>query len=118
MEHSVRSVNDRKFVEAATGFNLSGEQDALDIAAFCWENDTENLLLDHSNLPDEFFNLRTGLAGSVLQKFSNYRIRAAAVVDPSKIHGRFVDLARELNRGSYFRIFENINDAETWLLGV
>jgi PadR family transcriptional regulator, regulatory protein AphA len=116
MEHSVKSISGKKFVEAAIGFRLSGEQDALDIAAYCWENETENLLLNHGNLPDEFFNLRTGLAGAALQKFSNYRIKAAAVVDPLKIKGRFNDLVRELNRGGYFRVFEKRTDAESWLL--
>lgn len=118
MDHIVKSANDRKFVEAAYGFYLSDEQNALDIAAYCWEHETENLLLNHSNLPDEFFNLRTGLAGAVLQKFSNYRIRAAAVVDPGKISGRFSELVRELNRGSFFRVFESRAEAESWLLGI
>ena len=118
MDHIVKSGNNRKFVEAAAGFHLSDEQEALDIAAYCWEKETENLLLNHANLPDKFFNLRTGLAGAVLQKFSNYRIRAAAVVDPVKISGKFSELVRELNRGGSFRVFENREEAESWLLGI
>src|SRR6187549_3674319 len=35
------------------------------------------LLIDESQLGPDFFDLRTGLAGEVLQKFTNYRVRLA-----------------------------------------
>jgi len=118
MDHKVKGDGERKYVEAATGYLLSDEQEALDLAAFCWEHETQYLLLNHSNLPEAFFNLRTGLAGAVLQKFSNYRIRVAAVFEPEKISGRFSELVTELNRGRDFRVFAGKPEAEKWLLQI
>ena len=116
MEHKVVVNGNMKYVEAGSDFIISEEQDAVDIAAFCWENETENLLLVHENLNNSFFDLKSGLAGAVLQKFSNYRIRAAAVIDEVKISGRFSELTWELNRGNSFRIFDNRDEAVSWLL--
>ena len=116
MDHRVKGTGDRKYVEAAPDYMISDEQEALDLAAFCWEQETQFLLISHSNLTDDFYNLRTGLAGSVLQKFANYRIRAAAVIDPLKVSGRFGELVNELNRGRDFRVFAEKDEAEKWLL--
>lgn len=116
MNHTVLKKGEIIYVEAGKDFIISGEQEALDLAAFCWEKGTAYLLVNHTNLTDDFFNLKTGLAGAVLQKFSTYRIRAAAIIDPVRITGRFSDLVTELNRGQGFRIFENKDDAEEWLL--
>ena len=55
-----------------------------------------------ARLPPEFFALCTGVAGEVLQKFVNYRLRLAVVGD---IAGHVAastalrDLVREANRG-------------------
>ena len=116
MDHNVLKMGNIYCVEAAKGFLISGEQEALDLAAFCWENGTAYLLIHHTNLTEDFFNLRTGLAGAILQKFSTYRIRTAAVIEPLKITGKFAELVTELNRGNGFRIFEKRDEAERWLL--
>ena len=53
-------------------------------------------------LPPEFFALRTGVAGEVLQKFVNYRLRLAVVGDIAEhvaASTALRDLVRESNRG-------------------
>ena len=116
MNHLVKGTDGSRYVEASGGHIIYSEQEALDLAAFCWEQETQCLLINHENLTDDFFNLRSGLAGAILQKFSNYRIRAAAVIDPVKVSGRFRELVSELNRGRDFRVFEKKEEAERWLL--
>jgi hypothetical protein len=57
------------------------------------------------------------LAGKVLQKFINYRIRTAVVLtDGSKLTGRFKEQISESNKRNDFRVFTNFVDAESWLL--
>ena len=97
---------------------IKSERDALDLVGFCGEYETHNLLLEAGGLGKAFTNLRTGVAGDVLLKFVNYRMRVAAVMTPEAVgDGRFSEFASETNKGAHFRIFYDRADAEDWLLG-
>ncbi len=118
MNYITHKVNSKKYLEVKdNSFVLESEQDALDLAALCSENDTDTFLLDLENLDHRFYDLRTGLAGAVLQKLSNYRVKMAVIVPTDVIKGRFGELALELNRGKQFGIFSSREDAENWLSG-
>jgi len=107
-----------KYVEGPhQGRLISSENDAVDLVAWCGENDTNRLMLYAANLHEDFFNLKTGLAGAVLQKFINYGIKAAAVIPPElSKQGRFGEMALEANRGQHFRVFSEASEAEAWLI--
>jgi len=106
------------FVESIPGEGvITNENDALDLVAACGEVETDRLLLHGENLSPDFFQLRTGLAGAVLLKFSNYRIKAAAVVTPEQVgQGKFSEFVLETNRGREFGVFTTREQAERWLL--
>ena len=74
------------------------------------------LLLDESQLGPAFFDLATGLAGEVFQKFTNYRVRLAIVVADAKAHGaRFSELAWEHRTHDAVRILASEQSARQWL---
>ncbi len=74
------------------------------------------LLLDEKQLGAEFFDLRTGLAGEVLQRFTNYRARLAIVVaDPAAYGSRFGELIREHRTHTAVRFFGDEQQARRWL---
>jgi hypothetical protein len=74
------------------------------------------LLLDENQLGPDFFDLRTGLAGEVLQKFTNYRVRLAIVLADALVHGsRFSELVREHRRHNAVRFFDTEQRARQWL---
>jgi PadR family transcriptional regulator AphA len=74
------------------------------------------LLLDESQLGANFFDLHTGLAGEVLQKFTNYRVRLAIVVADAQAHGsRFSELVREHRSHAAVRFFDTEQRARQWL---
>jgi hypothetical protein len=78
--------------------------------------DVGGLLLDESQLGPDFFDLRTGLAGEVFQKFTNYRVRLALVVaDPDAYCPRFAELAREHRAHNAVRIVGTEQLARQWL---
>jgi len=78
--------------------------------------DSGGLLIDESQLGPDFFDLRTGLAGEVLQKFTNYRVRLAIVVaDALAYGGRFNELVREHRTHNAVRFFETEQLARQWL---
>lgn len=96
---------------------ITCESDVLYIINGCISNDIKLLMLREGTLTDEFINLRTGLAGVVLQKFMNYNIKVSAVIE-SELEGRFKELVYELNKSNYFRVFNNNLDAQNWILNI
>ena len=100
---------------AVTKGVIAAPRDATDLVGECMGLDVRKALLPAGSLADDFFRLRTTLAGEVVQKFTNYRIIVAAVVDPKQVRGKFEDFLLETNRGSQFRIFETERDALDWL---
>lgn len=120
MNYAVVEKADRKYIECASAeIPVRSEQDALDLIAVCIENDTDLLMLSMDALTDDFFKLGTGLAGSVLQKFANYRVKTAAVLtDNRKVRGKFREFLAESNRGNSFKVFSSRDEAEKWLLNL
>jgi hypothetical protein len=78
----------------------------------------DGLLLTEADLEPAFFDLRTGIAGELFQKVTNYRIRLALVVSDVHSHGsRFAELAFEHRRHNAIRFFATRDDALAWLSG-
>ncbi|WP_054940958.1 DUF4180 domain-containing protein [Paenibacillus ihuae] len=116
----VITKDDQQYINyRLTDGKLSTEQDILDLVGVCMEHNIYKVLLHEEVLSEDFYNLRTGLAGSALQKFINYRITAAAIINRDQADkGRFKELLAESNQGNAFRMFTNEADAEAWLLQV
>lgn len=74
------------------------------------------LLVDEAELGPGFFDLSTGLAGELLQKFVNYNKPLAVVVkDRTRYSARFQELAREHDRHACIRFFPDQVSAAAWL---
>ncbi|KPU43564.1 transcriptional regulator PadR-like family protein [Oxobacter pfennigii] len=118
MDYTVTVKDGNKYIECASAQTpIQSEQNALDLISACLENQTDMVLIHGDVLSDDFFKLKTGLAGSVLQKFSNYFVRAAVVMtDDQRIKGKFKDFLAESNKGNSFRVFSSKEQAEGWLL--
>ncbi|MHB8856679.1 MAG: DUF4180 domain-containing protein [Bellilinea sp.] len=118
MEPILRTCSDITYLECpAESLRIASERDALDLVALCGEHLTERLLLDGDCLHSDFFELKTGLAGAVLLKLSNYHIRTAAVLPPERVgSGRFAEFVHETNTGNQFRVFTDVAEAVSWLL--
>jgi hypothetical protein len=83
----------------STGVLVKELQDALDLMAECTALDARGMILEQHQLIPEFFELRTGLAGEVLQKFSTYRMKLAIVGNFAGITSNSLqDFIRESNR--------------------
>ncbi len=88
----------------ADGPSVASEQDALDLIGAAFGQDARWVALPVSRLADEFFQLRTGLAGAITQKFVNYRLSLAIVGDISRhteTSGALRDFVRESNNGTH-----------------
>ena len=106
-----------KYIECDTDdVIVNNEQDVLDLVAVCGENETNSILIYERNLSPDFFDLKTKLAGTLFQKFANYRMRGAVVISPDQVRSeRFEELIYECNRGQLVRFFEDKEAAQRWL---
>ncbi len=118
MDYKVIKAGDIKYIELFSCVSpINSEQDALDLIALCGEHDTNLLMLHSDAISDDFFRLKTGVAGNVLQKFINYYIKAVAVIPNDRITtGKFKDMVIEANRGKHFRVFSDSEEAAKWLV--
>lgn len=117
MNYQLITTSNSAYIDCFSGDGLlDSERAALDLVAACGEAGTNRLMLRAENLPETFYNLRTGLAGAILLKFSMYHLRVAAVLHQERTsQGRFYEFALETNRGQQFRIFYDRILAEQWL---
>lgn len=116
MDYKIIEKMNKKYIEIKQ--EILCESDVLDIIGICISNDIKMLVLREKAFSKEFINLKSGLAGIVLQKFMNYHIKVSAIIDKDKIEGRFKELVYELNKSSNFKVFNNSIDAENWILNI
>ena len=82
MDINLISVNDYYIAEIVSDIiEINTAQDALDILANCAYQDARRIVMYQENITDSFFDLKTTLAGDILQKFSNYNVKLAIVGD-------------------------------------
>jgi hypothetical protein len=81
---------------------LSDTQDILDLMADLWFNGhCSRMAVYKESLNESFFDLKTGIAGELLQKFSNYRFKLAIIGDFSGYTSKSLkDFIYECNKGT------------------
>jgi hypothetical protein len=91
---------------------ISSPGDMLDIMGDIGYQGCRQLIVHSGDFSADFFDLRTGLAGEVLQKFSNYRMRLAIVGDFSHLTSKsWRDFIRESNRGRTVSFLPTLDEA-------
>ncbi len=61
---------------------INSEQDALDLMAnIDYEYNSRKIIISKTNVSENFFDLKTGMAGAILQKFANYKVQLAILGD-------------------------------------
>jgi hypothetical protein len=77
-------------------------QSALDLMATVqYESGSNRIVINKSLLSESFFDLKTRLAGEILQKFINYRVKVAIIGDFSVYTSQSLkDFIYECNSGN------------------
>jgi hypothetical protein len=93
---------------------LNNPQDTLDLMVLAGEKDANKIIIHENNINPDFFELKTGLAGEVLQKAVNYHIKLAIIGDFSKVTSKSLkSLIVESNNGNqFFFVFNTIEAVE------
>ena len=91
---------------------LGGAPDALDIMADASYNGASGVVIHEHQLAPEFFDLKTRLAGEILQKFSNYRMQLAIVGDFTKYKSKSLnDFIFESNKTGHILFVDSLENA-------
>lgn len=88
-------------------------QDALDIMANAAYSGATTLIFHEKNITPDFFDLKTGIAGDILQKFSTYQMPLAIVGDFSKFTSKSLrDFIYESNKGGKVNFVSSVEEAK------
>jgi PadR family transcriptional regulator, regulatory protein AphA len=114
MKYTVRSNNEICYVHFNNSeTKLEAERNILDIITALAENNTQFVLLDYETLSKDFLDVKKGLLGTLLQKFTMYHIKSAIVFGyMNSLKGEFRDSIVESRKHEVLRLFANIEDAE------
>lgn len=106
-------INNAKVARLLPGSDRIGSpEEMLDIMAEAGYNQSSSLVIHEENLPDGFFDLKTKIAGEILQKFSNYRMKLAIIGKFTDIQSKSLkDFIRESNRTGTIVFVESIEEA-------
>ncbi len=117
MKIEIHTLNDVKIAEVISeGLVIQTTEDGLDLLGNLYYQDYNSIILHEKNLTPDFFDLKNGLAGEILQKFSNYRVRLALVGDFSKFTGKSIrDFIFESNQGKQISFVGSLSEALTVL---
>lgn len=74
------------------GVAINETQDALDLMANAGYMNSHKIIINEDQIVPGFFDLKTGIAGEILQKFSTYNIQLAIAGDfqPARLAGRLL----------------------------
>ncbi len=80
---------------------ITDVQSALDLIATLWyQTECNHIIVNKLAICEEFFDLKTKLAGEILQKFINYNVKIAIIGDFSVYSSKSLrDFIYESNKG-------------------
>ncbi len=98
-------VNEEKVV-------IKNVDDAVDLLGNCSYQGAGHVIIDKKNLSEDFFDLKTGIAGEILQKFSNYRMKLSIIGD-FKVYksNSLQDFIFECNKIGLITFVSNLEEA-------
>jgi hypothetical protein len=112
-------INGLKVAEVGSaGVAINTTQDALDLIADAGYQGASHIILHENNLGPGFFDLKTGMAGEILQKFTNYRMGLVIIGDFDKFESESLRaFITECNRGRQIAFVPDKNAALAKITG-
>lgn len=101
MEIETHIVDNARLAEIVAGeMIIASAEDAVDLLGNLYYQDYDKVIIHQKHLSPAFFDLQNGMAGEILQKFSNYQVRLAIVGDFSEHTGKSIKaFLYESNKG-------------------
>jgi hypothetical protein len=89
MKIKTHTLKDTHIAEIISdGEIIKTSDDGLDLLGNLYYQGFDKIIIYEKNITSAFFDLKTGIAGEILQKFSTYRVRLVIVGDFSKYESK------------------------------
>lgn len=113
MKINSHSINDTKIAEIVSDtIVIKTSEDGLDLLGNLYYQDFDKIVIQEKNITPDFFDLQNGMAGEILQKFSNYRVRLAIVGDFTPYSSKSIkDFIYESNKKGQINIVNTTTEA-------
>jgi hypothetical protein len=113
MKIETHKINDTKIAEVISeGYIINEIEDGLDLLGNLYYQGFAKIVIYEKNITPDFFDLKNGIAGEILQKFSNYRVRLAIVGDFAKYTSKsLTDFMYESNKGRHINFVSSTAEA-------
>jgi hypothetical protein len=100
MKIEIHQVNGSRIAEVISeGIVINTIRDGLDLMGNLYFQGFDRIIVYQKNITPDFFDLKTGIAGEILQKFSNYRVRLAIIGNFGEYPGKSIrDFIYESNK--------------------
>ena len=100
----------------ADGIIINNAEDGTDLIGNIYYEGYDKIIIHENGLTPDFFDLKNGIAGEILQKFSNYRVQLAIVGDFTKYTSKSIkDFIYESNKTGRINFVASIEDARNVL---
>lgn len=114
MNIEIHQRGETKIAELSSqGFLITNAEDGLQLLVDLYYQGFDKIILSQENITASFFDLQNGLAGEILQKFSNFRVQLAIVGEfdqyPSKSLKQFIS---ESNNGNQVNFLATAEEAK------
>jgi Domain of unknown function (DUF4180) len=91
---------------------IASIDDGVDLVGNLYFQGINKVILHQKNITPSFFDLKNGMAGEILQKFSTYRIQLVIVGDFSIFASNSLnDFIYESNQGMHIHFLESVPEA-------
>ncbi|SEW52181.1 DUF4180 domain-containing protein [Chitinophaga arvensicola] len=117
MKIKVHEIGDIRIAEIVSDeILINSPEEALQLIVDLYYQDFSKIIIREENIIPGFFDLKTGIAGEVLQKFSNYKAQLTIVGSFTKYPGKSIrDFIFESNKGRQVNFLESVEQAvERW----
>lgn len=113
MEINTHQINTTKVAEIISdNIIINSTQDGLDLLGNIYYQGFDQVIIYEKNITSDFFNLKTKIAGEILQKFSNYRINLTIIGDFSRYESKSLkDFIFESNKTKHINFIATLQDA-------
>ncbi|NII84866.1 MULTISPECIES: DUF4180 domain-containing protein [unclassified Pedobacter] len=112
--HTINNINIAEIISEEIIINDAA--DGLDLLGNLYYQGFDKIIIQEHNLTSAFFDLKNGIAGEILQKFSNYRVSLAIIGDFSPYQGKSIkDFIYESNKGKHINFLSSTAEALTKL---
>ncbi|MEB2777713.1 DUF4180 domain-containing protein [Algoriphagus sp. D3-2-R+10] len=109
MNITTHTIDDTEIAEVTSeDIIINKAEDGVDLLGNIYYQGFDRIVINEKNITSDFFELKTGIAGEILQKFSTYRVRLAIVGDFSKYKSKSLnDFIYESNKGRHINFVDS-----------